>query len=171
MDLEERKGEAEMNREVLEVLEKDAKATLKQISAMTGLSVNQVRKTIEEAEKNRVIIKYKTVINWKKLEEERVQALIEVKIQPQKDVGFDAIAERIYLFPEARSVYLVSGAYDLAVFVVARTEHDVAKFVSEKLAALESVQGTVTHFFLKPYKEDGEILEGQEKVRRQPLTL
>lgn len=160
-----------MNREVLEVLEKDAKATLKQISAMTGLSVNQVRKTIEEAEKNRVIIKYKTVINWKKLEEERVQALIEVKIQPQKDVGFDAIAERIYHFPEARSVYLVSGAYDLAVFVVARTEHDVAKFVSDKLASLESVQGTATYFFLKSYKEDGEILEGQEKMRRQPLTL
>ncbi len=160
-----------MNREVLEILEKDAKVTLKQISAMTGLSVAQVRKTIEEAEKNRVIVKYKTVINWDKLEDERVRALIEVKIQPQKDVGFDAIAERIYRFSEAHSVYLVSGPYDLAVFVVAKTEHDVSKFVSEKLAALESVQGTVTHFFLKPYKEDGEVLEGQEKVRRQPLTL
>ena len=160
-----------MKREVLEVLEKDAKATLKQISAMTGLSVNQVRKTIDEAEGSRVIVKYKTVINWRKLEEARVQALIEVRIQPQKDVGFDAIAERIYRFPEARSVYLVSGAYDLAVFVVAKTEHDVAKFVSDKLASLESVQGTVTHFFLKPYKEDGVILEDHEKVRRQPLTL
>ena len=160
-----------MNREVLEVLEKDAKATLKQISAMTGLPASQVRATIEEAEKNRVIVKYKTVVNWGKLEDERVRALIEVKIQPQKDVGFDAIAERIYRFPEAVSVYLVSGAYDLAVFVMARSEHDVAKFVSEKLAALEQVQGTVTHFFLKAYKEDGEVLEGQEKVRREPMTL
>jgi DNA-binding Lrp family transcriptional regulator len=160
-----------MNREVLEILEKDAKTTLKQISAMTGLPVSQVRKTIEEAEKNRVIVKYKTVINWDKVEDERVRALIEVKIQPQKDVGFDAIAERIYRFPEANSVYLVSGAYDLAVFVVAKSGDDVAKFVSDKLAPLESVQGTVTHFFLKPYKEDGEVLEGQEKVRRQPLTL
>ncbi len=160
-----------MNREVLEVLEKDAKATLKQISAMTGLPASQVRATIEEAEKNRVIVKYKTVVNWGKLEDERVRALIEVKIQPQKDVGFDAIAERIYRFPEAVSVYLVSGAYDLVVLVMARSEHDVAKFVSEKLAALEQVQGTVTHFFLKVYKEDGEVLEGQEKVRREPMTL
>jgi DNA-binding Lrp family transcriptional regulator len=160
-----------MKREVLEVLEKDARATLKQISAMTGLSVKQVRKTIEEAEKDRAIVKYKTVVNWEKAGEERVQALIEVRIQPQKDVGFDAIAERIYRFPEANSVYLVSGAYDLAVFVVARTEHEVATFVSDKLAALESVQGTLTHFFLKPYKQDGVILEGEEKVRREPLTL
>ena len=160
-----------MNREVLEILEKDAKATIKQISAMTGLSLAQVRKTIEEAEKNRVIVKYKTVINWERLEEERSRALIEVKIQPEKDVGFDAIAERIYRFPEVNSVYLVSGAYDLAVLVVGRSEHEVAKFVSDKLAALEPVQGTVTHFFLKPYKEDGVILEGPEKVRREPLTL
>ena len=119
-----------MRTEVLEVLEKDARATLKQISAMTGLSVKQVRKTIEEAEKERAIVKYKTVVNWEKVGEERVQALIEVKIQPQKDVGFDAIAERIYRFPEAHSVYLVSGAYDLAVFVVAKTEHEVGSFVS-----------------------------------------
>jgi DNA-binding Lrp family transcriptional regulator len=138
---------------------------------MTGLSLAQVRKTIEEAEKNRIIVKYKTVINWERLEEERSRALIEVKIQPQKDVGFDAIAERIYRFPEVNSVYLVSGAYDLAVFVVGKSEHEVAKFVSDKLAALESVQGTVTHFFLKPYKEDGVVLEGHEKVRREPLTL
>jgi DNA-binding Lrp family transcriptional regulator len=160
-----------MNREVLEVLEKDAKATRKQIAAMTGLSVGQVQKTIEEAERERVIVKYKAVVNWEKMGEDRVQALVEVRIQPQKDVGFDAIAERIYRFPEARSVFLVSGAYDLAVFVVARTEHEVANFVSQKLAALDSVKGTVTHFFLKPYKEDGEILEVGEKVRREPLTL
>ena len=160
-----------MNREVLEILEKDAKVTVKQISAMTGLSLAQVRKTIEEAEKNRVIVKYKTVINWEKIEDERVRALIEVKIQPQKDVGFDVIAERIYRFPEVNSVYLVSGAYDLAVFIIGKNEHDVGKFVSDKLAALESVQGTVTHFFLKPYKEDGEVLESHEKVRREPLTL
>ena len=160
-----------MNKEVLEVLEKDAKTTLKQVSTMTGLSTNQVRKTIEEAEKDRIIVKYKTIVNWEKLGEERVQALVEVKVQPQKDVGFDAIAERIYRFPEANSVYLVSGGYDLAVFVVAKTEHDVANFVSQKLASLDSVQGTVTHFFLKRYKEDGEILDGEEKVQRQPLTL
>ena len=160
-----------MNREVLEVLEKDARASSKQISTMTGLSVKKVRETIAEAEKDNVIVKYKAIVNWEKLGEQRVQALVEVKVQPQKDVGFDAIAERIYRFPEAHSVYLVSGGYDLAVFVVANTEHEVASFVSDKLASLDSVQGTVTHFFLKPYKEHGEILEGEEKVRRQPLTL
>jgi DNA-binding Lrp family transcriptional regulator len=160
-----------MNREVLQVLEKDARASSKQISTMTGLSVGQVRKTIEEAERDHIIVKYKTLVNWEKLGEERVYAMVEVKVQPQKDVGFDAIAERIYRFPEASSVYLVSGGYDLAVFVTGRTEHDVANFVSQKLASLDSVQGTVTHFFLKRYKEDGEILDGEEKVKRQPLTL
>ncbi len=160
-----------MNREVIEILEKDAKATVKQIATMTGLSTKKVRETIDEAERDRAIVKYKTIVNWERLGEERVQALVEVKVQPQKDVGFDAIAERIYRFPEADSVYLVSGGYDLAVFVVARTEHEVADFVSQKLASMDSVQGTLTHFFLKRYKEDGEVLEGEQKVQRQPLTL
>lgn len=160
-----------MNREVLEILENDAKATVKQIATMTGLSTKKVRETIGEAERARAIVKYKTIVNWERLGEERVQALVEVKVQPQKDVGFDAIAERIYRFPEADSVYLVSGGYDLAVFVVARTEHEVADFVSQKLASMDSVQGTLTHFFLKRYKEDGEVLEGEQKVQRQPLTL
>lgn len=160
-----------MNREVLEILENDAKATVKQIATMTGLSTKKVRETIGEAERDRAIVKYKTIVNWERLGEERVQALVEVKVQPQKDVGFDAIAERIYRFPEADSVYLVSGGYDLAVFVVARTEHEVADFVSQKLASMDSVQGTLTHFFLKRYKEDGEVLEGEQKVQRQPLTL
>ncbi len=160
-----------MIKDVLEVLEKDPKASLKHISTMTGLSTSEVRKIIDEAEKDRIILKYKTIVNWSKLGEQRVKALVEVKVQPQKDVGFDAIAEHIYRFPEAQSVYLVSGRYDLAVFVVGKTDQDIATFVSEKLASLESVQGTVTHFFLKPYKEDGEILDGEEKVRRQPVTL
>ena len=160
-----------MNKEVLEVLERDAKATIKQIATMTGLSQKKVRETIHEAERDRVVVKYKTVVNWRRLGEPRVRALIEVKVQPQKDVGFDAIAERIYRFPEAHSVYLVSGGYDLAVYVVARTEHEVAEFVSQKLASLDSVQGTVTHFFLKRYKEDGEVLDDEQKVQRQPMTL
>jgi DNA-binding Lrp family transcriptional regulator len=159
-----------MHKEVLEVLERDAKATIKQIATMTGLSQKKVRDTIHEAERDRVVVKYKTVVNWRRLGEPRVRALIEVKVQPQKDVGFDAIAERIFRFPEAHSVYLVSGGYDLAVYVVARTEHEVAEFVSQ-LAALDSVQGTVTHFFLKRYKEDGEVLDDEQKVQRQPMTL
>ncbi len=90
---------------------------------------------------------------------------------PQRDVGFDAIAERIYRFPQARTVYLVSGTYDLAVLVVADSMHEIADFVTQKLAPIEGVQGTVTHFLLKRYKEDGEILEGKEGTKRQPLVL
>jgi DNA-binding Lrp family transcriptional regulator len=139
---------------------------------MTGRSVAQVKRAMKQAEKERAIVKYKTIINWEKLGEEQVQALIEVKIAPQRDVGFDSIAERIYRFPEARSVYLVSGTYDLAVLVVGSSMHEVAGFVTRKLAPLESVQGTVTHFLLKRYKEDGEVLEeATAEARRLPLTL
>lgn len=94
-----------------------------------------------------------------------------MKIAPQRDVGFDAIAERIYKFGEARSVYLMSGTYDLAVLVSGKTMHQVAGFVSQKLAPIESVQGTATHFMLKRYKEDGEILADTEKVNRQQVVL
>jgi DNA-binding Lrp family transcriptional regulator len=105
------------------------------------------------------------------VEDEQVCALIEVKITPQRDVGFDSISERIYRFPQARTVYLVSGTYDLLVLVVGKTIHEVADFVSTKLAPIEGVQGTLTHFMLKRYKEDGEILEGGEEVKRQPVIL
>jgi DNA-binding Lrp family transcriptional regulator len=158
--------------EILKILENDARTTPEQIATMTGKSVAEVKKTIKRAEKDRTIIKYKTMINWERMEREEVSALIEVKVQPQRDVGFDAVAERIYRFPEARTVYLVSGTYDLLVLVTGKTMHEVAGFVSKKLATLESVQGTVTHFLLKRYKEDGEIIEdGRVKPKREPLTL
>ena len=138
---------------------------------MTGTPVAEVARTIKRAEKDRTILKYKTIINWDKVENEHVWALIEVNISPQRDVGFDAIAERIYRFPQARTVYLVSGTYDLMVMVVGKTMHEVAEFVSHKLAPIDGVQGTVTHFVLRRCKEDGEILEGEERVKRQPLVL
>jgi len=160
-----------MIKDILKILENDARTTTKQISTMTGTPTDEVVKLIKQAEKERIILKYKTVINWDKVENEQVWALIEVKVTPQKDVGFDSIAERIYLFPQARSVYLLSGTYDLLVMVAGKTEHEVANFVSQKLAPIEEVQGTVTHFMLKRYKEDGEILEGKEEVKRQPVIL
>jgi DNA-binding Lrp family transcriptional regulator len=160
-----------MIKEILKILENDARTTTKQISTMTGTPTAEVAKFIKKAEQDRTILKYKTMINWEKLGEELVWALIEVKVTPQRDVGFDVIAERIYRFPQARTVYLVSGTYDLLVIVVGKTMHEVADFVSQKLAPIEGVQGTVTHFMLKRYKEDGEILEGKEGVRRQPVTL
>ena len=160
-----------MIKEILRILEKDARTTTKQISTMTGTPVTEVTKLIKQAEKDRAILKYKTIINWDKVREEQVWALIEVKVAPQRDVGFDSIAERIYRFPQARSVYLLSGTYDLLVLIVGKTMHEVADFVSQKLAPVEGVQGTVTHFMLKRYKEDGEILEGKEEVKRQPVIL
>ena len=157
-------------KQIFEILETNARATPEQISAMTGIPVAEVEETIKKAERERTILKYKTAINWNKLGVEQVWALIEVKVVPQRGVGFDAIAERIYRFPEARSVYLVSGTYDLAILVVGKTMQEVAIFVAEKLAPLETVQGTVTHFLLKRYKEDGEILEGEEGIKRLPVS-
>jgi len=160
-----------MLKEILKILENDARTTTKQISTMTGASSTEVAKLIKQAEKDRTILKYKTVINWEKVGEKQVWALIEVKVTPQRDVGFDSIAERIYRFPQARTVYLVSGTYDLLVLITGKTMHEVADFVSQKLAPIEGVQGTVTHFVLKRYKEDGEILEEEEGVKRQPVVL
>ncbi len=160
-----------MIKDILKILEDDARITTKQISTMTGTSSAEVARLIRQAEEDRPILKYKTVINWDKVEDERVWALIEVRITPQRDVGFDAIAERIYRFPQARTVYLVSGTYDLLVLVMGKTMHEVADFVSQKLAPIEGVQGTVTHFVLKRYKEDGEILGGGEEAKRQPVML
>ncbi|TET17215.1 MAG: Lrp/AsnC family transcriptional regulator [Dehalococcoidia bacterium] len=160
-----------MIKDILKILENDARTTTKQISTMTGTPNAEVARLIKKAEEDRTILKYKTIINWEKLGEELVWALIEVKVTPQRDVGFDSIAERIYRFSQACTVYLVSGTYDLLVIVVGKNMHEVADFVSQKLAPIEGVEGTVTHFMLKRYKEDGEILEGKEEVRRQPVIL
>jgi len=157
-------------KEILEILEKDARTTPETIATMTGKKVAEVKRAISEAEKERIILKYKTVVNWEKVKEPQVWALIEVKVQPQRGVGFDAIAERIYRFPQARTVYLVSGTYDLSVVVLGKTMQEVAAFVSEKLATLENVQGTMTHFMLKKYKEDGDILEEKGPTQRIPIS-
>jgi len=160
-----------MLKDILKILENDARATTKEIAAMTDSSTTEVVKLIRQAEKDRIILRYKAIINWDKIEDEHVWALIEVKVTPQKSVGFDSIAERIYRFPQARSVYLASGEYDLAVLVTGKSEHAVAGFVAEKLATIDGVQGTATHFILKRYKEDGEILQEEEKVKRQQVVL
>jgi len=165
------KGGGKVIKEILKVLENDGRATTKQISAMTGVSSSEVAKLIKQAEKDRTILKYKAIVNWEKLVDEQVWAWIEVKVTPEPDTGFDSVAERIYRFPQVRSAYLASGAYDLLLVVVGKTEHEVADFVSQKLASIKGVQATITHFMLKRYKEDGEILEGGEGVRRQPVIL
>jgi DNA-binding Lrp family transcriptional regulator len=155
---------------IFEALEKDARLTPEKISVMTGIPVDEVIKTIKKAEEDKTILRYKTVIDWTKLGDEKVWALVELKVLPQRDVGFDAIAERIYKFSQVRSVYLASGTYDLAILVEGSNMHEVAIFVSEKLAPLDTVQSTVTHFILKKYKEDGEIFEGGQGIKRLPLS-
>ena len=158
-----------MLKDILKLLEKDARSSHKQIATVTGLPEKEVAASIRQAEKDHVILKYKAIVDWDKVESEHVFALIEVKVAPQRDVGFDSIAERIYRFPQAYSVYLLSGTFDLLVIVTGKSIHEVASFVSQKLAPIEGVQSTVTHFMLKKYKEDGEIFGGKEELKREPL--
>ncbi len=154
--------------EILRILEEDAHKSPQRIATMTGIPLAKVKAVIKQAEHDRTIIKYKAIVNWDRVGDGQVVALVEVRLVPQRDVGFDAIAERIYRFPEARSVYLMSGTYDLAVLIAGKTMQEVASFVTQKLAPIEGVQGTVTHFILKRYKEDGEVLEGEERLKRVP---
>jgi DNA-binding Lrp family transcriptional regulator len=160
-----------MVKEILKILENDARISSERLATMTGKPVAEIKKYIEQAEKDRTILKYKTVINWEKADDEQVWALIEVRVAPQKDVGFDAIAERIERFPQTRSVYLISGTYDLHVLAVGKTNHEIADFVSQQLSHIDGVQETVTQFVLKRYKEDGEVMEGGEAVKRQSVIL
>ncbi len=160
-----------MDKDILKILENDAKISIKEIAKMVGKSPSKVIRQIKQAEKNRIILKYKTVIDWDKIDDEQVWALIDVRVKPQKDVGFDAIAEQISRYPPVRSLYLASGDYDLVVMVMGKTEHEIADFVAQKLVHIEGVQGTETHFILKKYKEDGVILSDQEVVKRQVVVL
>jgi DNA-binding Lrp family transcriptional regulator len=161
-----------MLKDVLKILESDARTTVPQIATMTGSSAAEVTELIKQAEKDRIILKYKTVVNWDRVEEdEQVWALIEVKVKPEPEVGFDSIAGRIAQYQQVRSLFLASGTYDLLLVIVDKTERKIADFVSQNLSHLEGVQGTVTHFVLKRYKEDGEILEGGEGAKRQPVIL
>ena len=156
--------------DILKILEEDARIPHEQIAVMTGNPVEEVKRVIKEAEECGVIARYRTLVNWEKVGEQQVWALIEVRITPQRDVGFDAVAERIFNFPETRDVYLVSGTYDLAVVVVAKDMLEVSRFVSNRLSTIEGVQGTVSHFLLKRYKEDNVILQGKAESKRQPLV-
>jgi DNA-binding Lrp family transcriptional regulator len=156
--------------QIFEILEQNARTTPEQISTMIGMPISEVERIIKQAEKDGTILKYKTTINWAKLGKEKVWALIEVKVTPQRDVGFDSIAERIYQFPQVHSAYVVSGTYDLAILVKGNNMQEISSFVTEKLAPLERVQSTVTHFLLKRYKENGEVFQFPKEIERLPIT-
>jgi len=158
--------------EILEILEKDALATPEDIAKMLKKKPQDIKKAIAKYEKDGVILKYKAVINKELVKENgsEVRALIEVNIIPQKDLGFDRIAERIYSFPEVSSCYLISGTYDLLLIVEGRDLHTVSLFVAEETATTENVRGTATHFLLKKYKEDGVILKHKEENKRIAIS-
>lgn len=160
----------ELSLRILRLLEQDASVSVEVLATMLGAASADVSRRIDDLERSRVIVRRKAIVNWERSGSETVAALIEVKVSPQREVGFDSIAARIARFGETRNVYLVSGTYDLAVEVVGRTMKDVASFVSEKLAPLDGVQATTTHFLLRRYKIDGELLEDASPPPRLPYT-
>lgn len=145
--------------DVLAILKDDARTPVKEIAEMLGKDEAEIALVVERLEKTGVIVKYTAVVNDERTARDYVEALIEVKVAPVREKGFDEIAEYIYQFDEVKSVYLMSGAYDLAVFVEGRTLRDAARFVSEKLSVIDKVLSTATHFILKKYKLDGVILD------------
>ncbi|MEX2415474.1 MAG: Lrp/AsnC family transcriptional regulator [Paenibacillaceae bacterium] len=160
----------EFKLKILDLLKEDARHSAQIVATMLGVTEAEVKAAIAEMENDHIILKYGTIVNWSKVDEEKVTALIEVQITPERGRGFDAIAERIYLFPEVKTVYLMSGGYDLLVEIEGRTLREVASFVSSKLSTIESVLATKTHFILKKYKQDGVIFEEHEGDHRMLIT-
>ncbi|MBU5344958.1 AsnC family transcriptional regulator [Paenibacillus sp. LC231] len=157
---------SELKLKVLDLLKEDARRSPALLSTLLGVDEEEVKTSIAELERDHVIVKYATVVNWGKVEDEKVTALIEVQITPERGRGFEGIAERIYLFPQVKSVYLMSGAYDLLVEVEGGNLREVANFVSEKLSPIDSVLSTKTNFILKKYKQDGIIFEERQEDNR-----
>ncbi len=151
---------------ILQMLENDARLTSEQIATMLQKEEGDIKKAINEYEKNGVIVGYQALIDWDKTDREYVSAVIEVKVVPQRDKGFDRIAEKIYHYDEVKSLYLMSGSYDLQVIIEGRTLKEVAQFVAQKLATLEYVTSTATHFVLRKYKDMGVIYEAPEVDER-----
>ena len=156
-----------MNTKLLQLLAEDCTYTREQLAAMAGMTAEEVDAAIRKYEEGNVILGYQAVVDWNSTDRESVTALIEVKVTPQREEGFDRVAERIYQYDEVESVYLMSGSYDLTVIVTGRTLHEVARFVSDRLAPLEDVTGTATHFILKKYKDKGLIFEKQAPGERE----
>ena len=151
-----------MKNEILKLLEKDARTTPAQLAVMLNCDVKDIETAIEELEANGTILGYKTIVDWEKTDYEAVTAMIEVKLTPQRESGFDRVAEKIYNYPEVKSVYLMSGAYDLSVLIEGKTLKEVALFVSQKLATIDSVMSTATHFVLHKYKDKGVLYTTNE---------
>lgn len=157
--------------ELLKVLEKDSKRSNKRIAQMLGMTEEEVADKLKELEDKNIIAGYKTIINWDKTDKEVVDAFIELKVTPQRGEGFDKIAERIYKYPQVKTVYLMSGTHDIAVIIEGSSMKEVAMFVAEKLAPMDGVVSTSTSFVLKKYKQEGIVFEDEEKEKREVITL
>lgn len=151
---------------LLKLLDTNARLTNAQLAVMMGCSEEEITAQVDDLERKGVIRAYKAVIDWEKTDRAYVTALIELRVTPKRDLGFEAIAETVMRFDEVESVYLMSGGYDLAVIVSGRTFKDVAMFVAKRLSTLDSVLSTATHFVLRRYKDDGVLFLGEEKDER-----
>ena len=155
---------------ILDILTEDARTPISLIAVMLGKTEAQIADTVARLERQRVILKYPALINWEKVDVEQVEAMIEVRVTPQRGEGFEAIAEQIYRFDEVSSVYLMSGGYDLLVNMKARTMRQLALFVAEKLSTIEHVISTATHFVLRKYKDQGVVMDESEEDLRLKVT-
>ena len=159
-----------MREQILTFLEKNSKIDLQELAIMLGSSEEGIANEVQKMEEEQIICGYHTLIDWDKTSVDKITALIEVRVTPQRGQGFDNIAERIYNYPEVQSVYLISGAYDLLVILEGKTLKEVSGFVSNKLSTLDTVISTATHFILKKYKDDGIILSKKTKDERMLVT-
>ena len=160
-----------MREQILRMLEKNSRIDLKDLAIMLGVDEVAVANEVAQMEKENIICGYHTMINWENTSQEKVIALIEVKVPPQRGMGFDKLAERIKLYDEVETVYLMSGGYDFTVILNGKTLREVSQFVSDKLSTLDSVLSTSTHFVLKKYKEHGTVLAQKSKDERMLMTL
>ncbi len=158
--------------ELLECLEKNSRLPVDTLAKMLDVDIEEVQMMMKKFEESKVIVNYVTLVDWTKVtEQEGLTAMIDVKVTPKRDVGFDEIAEKIYRYPEVKSVYLMSGAYDLSIVLEGKTMSEVASFVAQKLSTLDSVLSTTTHFILKKYKHDGIVYEqGDNNDKRMMVT-
>lgn len=156
--------------EIVKLLHENSRLTPDTIAKMLGEDASDVQTAIQQMEHDNVILRYSAVVNWDKLQSRRVTAVIDVRVLPQREVGFDSIAKKIYRFEEVSSVALMSGGYDLQVTVEGTDLREVSRFISEKLATIENVTATTTHFLLKKYKADGVIFEDSDTEKRLMIS-
>lgn len=159
-----------LRQEILNVLEKNARTPMQELAVLLNVTEDAVEKEVQAMEEEGVICGYHTIVNREGTDDEKVSALIEVRVTPQRGMGFDSIAERIYKFPEVDSVYLMSGAYDLMVILTCKNMQEVANFVSMKLSTLDSVLSTATHFIMKRYKDHGTVLAKRYEDTRELIS-